>query len=591
MKTKLIAVLLVLCGAVNAQVKIGNNPNTINANSLLELESTNKGFLPPRVALTSLASVSPLTGTVPAGMLVYSSGGSLSDGFYYWSGSEWKSLNTGKTNLVSKTANATLAKTETFVLASNSITLTLPAVTSADNGLEITVKHTGLHTDLISVQGNSGAVIDNLSILRLTKNMTQTYIANNGAWLLKSGKKFDDYLLDVDVNSSWSTLQEVVDFLQLHMLGPTVVRLDDQSYSIDATINIDLPYSVTFQGASFGHATIGPASSLSGKPLFRCNSESYFKMIQFDATAAGTTYGTAVNEDAIRLIGSGTYHEIKDCTFERFYNTIIDSSDAELWLFECDISKAQRNGVLIQSNASGVKVRVAETDFIDCRRGFNMNKGSGAVIQMMSGAYLNTNATDSAIIYNPAQFSFSTIFITANSWNLTGKFIEGFDFSRTDGRDANAYIQSNVGIGDKNPTCNINVLNSATTTTVVTAGTWYKANWTNNSSTTCKWTISNNKITYQPQNRRNGWFVISGNLSCASANRTISLAIVKNGVSTVRYGETTLRITNAGQPFQFSTVVYINDIAPGDYFEVYCTSSNTLDVVTFQDVLWVANTQ
>ncbi len=129
MKKLFTAFFVSLCFFANAQVKIGNNPNTIDANSLLELESTNKGFLPPRVALNSISSVSPLTGTVPAGMLVFSSGGTLADGFYYWNGTEWKLLSTGESNVVSKTANATLTKTETFILASNDITITLPTVT------------------------------------------------------------------------------------------------------------------------------------------------------------------------------------------------------------------------------------------------------------------------------------------------------------------------------------------------------------------------------------------------------------------------------------------------------------------------------
>ncbi|MBL0130022.1 MAG: hypothetical protein IPP43_01930 [Chitinophagaceae bacterium] len=90
MKKLLIAVLLLSAVYTQAQVKIGDNPGTIDANSLLELESTNKGFLAPRVTLTSITSVSPLTGTVPAGMLVYNSAGSLTYGYYYWDGAEWK---------------------------------------------------------------------------------------------------------------------------------------------------------------------------------------------------------------------------------------------------------------------------------------------------------------------------------------------------------------------------------------------------------------------------------------------------------------------------------------------------------------------
>ena len=86
MKKLFSIVFVVLMIHANAQVKIGNNPNTINANSLLELESTNKGFLPPRVALNDINAVTPLTGTVPSGMLVYSTGGTLADGYYYWVG-------------------------------------------------------------------------------------------------------------------------------------------------------------------------------------------------------------------------------------------------------------------------------------------------------------------------------------------------------------------------------------------------------------------------------------------------------------------------------------------------------------------------
>lgn len=81
---------------IQGQVKIGDNPNTINPNSLLELESTNKGLLSPRVTLTSLASAAPLTAPVPAGMLVYNTGGSLANGFYYWNGSAWVQVNSSQ---------------------------------------------------------------------------------------------------------------------------------------------------------------------------------------------------------------------------------------------------------------------------------------------------------------------------------------------------------------------------------------------------------------------------------------------------------------------------------------------------------------
>jgi hypothetical protein len=91
MKKSLLFCAAIVCATLTtkAQVKIGDNPNTINPNSLVEMESTNKGLLAPRVALSDVNSVSPLTGTVPAGMIVYSTGGAVTDGFYFWSGSKW----------------------------------------------------------------------------------------------------------------------------------------------------------------------------------------------------------------------------------------------------------------------------------------------------------------------------------------------------------------------------------------------------------------------------------------------------------------------------------------------------------------------
>jgi hypothetical protein len=575
----------------DAQVKIGNNVNTINANSLLELESTNKGFLPPRVALNDQTLVAPLSGTVPAGMIVFSTGGTLPDGFYYWTGSAWKMLASAKLNVVDKTANATLTKDENVILASNDITITLPVVTAADNGLLITVKNTGVYTDLVSVQGNGGATIDGFTSTTLTKNVSQTFIASGANWkIYGSASKTEDHIMEVNIHSSWTTLQEAIEFLELHMTGPTVIRLGDEAYDIVETIVVDLPYALTIQGVSYGIATINSASGLAGKPMFRCISDCYFKMLTFDATTL-TNYGTLEGEDAIRFAGTGTYNEVKDCSFDRFYNTILDSSDAEIWVFETDISNSQGSGILVHSGDAGVIVKVAETDFIGCNYGINLSKANSATIQLATGGYYNVNAGDTALYYQPATFGFTSISITGNSWNNIGKFIEGFDFTRADGRDANANLESNAGMGDQNPSCYISRLNGSTTTTLTTANSWYKANWTNTSSQTTKWTIGNNRVTYQPLNSRDALVIISGNLSVNNSSRTISLGLVKNGASATRYGETTLRTGSSGTASQFSTVIYIQNISPGDYFEVFCSSANSGDIITMLDINWQVTTQ
>jgi hypothetical protein len=602
MKKVMIAFMLLSCIHADAQVKIGDNPATVNTNSLLELESTNKGFLPPRVALNSTSSVSPLTATVPAGMLVFSTGGTLTDGYYYWSGAEWKKLGNGEKNLVSKTANTTLTKSENLVMASNDITITLPAVTAADNGLEITIKNMGTHTDLVTITGNSGATIDGLANSKLSRYVGETFVVSGTNWIIKDATKgIEDHILDIDESSSWATIQEAIEFLEEHMTGPIVLRLSEDNLDISETIVIDLPFALTIQGLSYENTTLSAATGLSGKPMFRCISDCSFKMIVFDATSL-SGYGTSVGEDAIRFIGSGTYNEIKDCSFDRFYNTILDSTNAELWVFETDISNAQANGILIHGAIAGVTVKVAETDFTGCARGISLEKGSAATIQLASGGYYNAASTDTAIVYRPATFTaYTDISIKGNLWNNIGAYIEGFDFARSDGRDANAIVESNAGMGDKRPSCYINLLNSSTTTTLTSSASWYKVNWdyTKVSSSTVKWTITNasgginnvNKITFQPVNKRDGIVIIAGNLSVNNSSRTISLALVKNGVAATRYGETTLRTSTSGTASQFSTIIYLSNISPTDYFEVYCSSTNSGDIITMLDLNWQVITQ
>ncbi|MBC7872676.1 MAG: hypothetical protein H7Y01_01700 [Ferruginibacter sp.] len=595
MKKLLAAVFMFSAVYTQAQVKIGDNPSTINSNSLLEMESTNKGFLPPRVALNSISSVSPLTATVPSGMLVYSTGGTLPNGYYYWDGVQWNLVGTGGLKAVVKTANATLTKIETLVLASNDITLTLPVVTAADNGMSITVKNNGSHLHLVTVQGNGVATIDAVTLAKLTRWCGQTFVVYNGNWVAKEKINSAKNLIDVNANSSWTTIDEAVEFLELHMSGPTVMRLGEETYDIDATINIDLNFPLTIQGLSYGTATIAAATGLANKPMFRCVSDCYFKMVQFDARSL-TNYGTLAGEDAIRFVGPGTYNEIKDCTFDRFYNAILDSTDAEIWVFETDISNAQNNGILIHSAQDSVIVKVAETDFIGCKRGINMSKGLKATLQLASGGYYNATATDTAIVYRPTTFtSFISISITGNSWNNTGKYIEGFDFTRSDGRDANAIVESNAGMGDKRPNCFMSLLNNATATTLTATTTWYKAVWVNTSSTTCKWTVGDNRITYQPVNRKDAYISISGNIVTSSSGAVVNIGLVKNpsgssSTSITRYGETTL-YASSGIPLQFSTVVYLSNVAPGDIFELWINSSTASITVTVQDVQWLVNTQ
>jgi hypothetical protein len=581
--------LLFLAGSAIAQVKIGNNPNTIDANSLLELESTNKGFLPPRVALNDLNNVAPLTGTVPAGMLVFSSGGTLADGFYYWNGAQWVPfINNGETSITAKSASATLTKFETFVIASNDITLTLPAITAADDGLTITIKNVGTHTDEVDVVPSGASTIDGIAISKHFRWIGKTYVATGGNWIIRGNDgKDDDNVFDVSTNGSWTSVAEVMEFLDLHMVGPSVIRLVGGDYQIDATQTVDLPYPVTFQGSSYGASTLLAGASLSS-PMFDCKSETYFKMLAFDADGHSGI-------DAIHLGTNLEYYEVKDCTIDGFAKGIVANTNVEVWIFELDIVNTTTAGIEIASGAtSGVSLKISETDFINCGKGINLLSGTNPVVSILNCGFYNNTGSQVGINYVPATFtSLSRVFITNNSWNNTGTFLNGFDFGLSSGRDANTFIKNNSGGQDQNPHCRLSVSNNVSATSITTAGTWYKANWTagTQSSTTTKWTITTNRITYQPVNKSNGWAVITGNITVPANNRTISIAIVKNGITTTRYGETDLRLTTADDPYQFSTSIYFTDIGPGDYLELYCTSATSGETATFRDIQWFTETK
>lgn len=88
-----IIVFLLLTSYGIAQV--GINTTSPSNGALLDINSSNKGLLIPRVALTATNDTSTITPSATIGLLVYNTvtSGALpiqvTPGFYYWSGSQW----------------------------------------------------------------------------------------------------------------------------------------------------------------------------------------------------------------------------------------------------------------------------------------------------------------------------------------------------------------------------------------------------------------------------------------------------------------------------------------------------------------------
>lgn len=64
MKNIILLLFLCLTISINAQVKIGDNPNTIDSNSILELESSEKVLVVSRLNNNQMNTITPLNGAI-----------------------------------------------------------------------------------------------------------------------------------------------------------------------------------------------------------------------------------------------------------------------------------------------------------------------------------------------------------------------------------------------------------------------------------------------------------------------------------------------------------------------------------------------
>ncbi len=92
MKKYLLILGLFLSSQLFAQTGIGTV--TPNASAKLDVYATNKGFLPPRVTLTTALDVTTISSPAE-GLLVYNLGSvGLQAGYYYWNGANWSTIAT-----------------------------------------------------------------------------------------------------------------------------------------------------------------------------------------------------------------------------------------------------------------------------------------------------------------------------------------------------------------------------------------------------------------------------------------------------------------------------------------------------------------
>lgn len=182
-----IVFFLLISFAALSQTGIGTT--TPNASAKLDVSATDRGFLPPRVALTAANVFTPITGTssAAAGLLVYNTqtAGSIPNnvvpGYYYWNGSAWVQIAGGLVIDNSKSASFTLTTADNnklFIINSAStVTVTVPTLTIGFNCQFI---QTGAGVIILSASGTTLNSANGLtsrttnSVIGLVMNSTTT---------------------------------------------------------------------------------------------------------------------------------------------------------------------------------------------------------------------------------------------------------------------------------------------------------------------------------------------------------------------------------------------------------------------------------
>lgn len=514
---------------LNAQIAINTDGSEADGSAMLDVKSTNKGFLAPRMTEAQMLAIA----TPAEGLLVYCTDCNTSGSLKFYNGESWGSIAyDGVLNPVVVNTSRAIDPEENMVLASAGeannwlIVLTLPNITSADDGLSITVKNVGSHKDLIQVfgHGSPANAIDGANHASLYRWASQTFVAFDGKWYVQDKDPRVSRVLDVSPLGSWTSVQQVIDFLEIHMNSDPVniptgvsIRLGGGTHLIVNTVEIDLPFPVFFEGLAYGITTIGPGEGIAGKPLFNCISETYFKQLIFDANTL-TGYGTATGEDAIVLSGEETYYEVKDSYFTDFWNAVNITKNVELWFFEVDVENSNNAGLFIDDNSTngGAFIKVSETDFASNEVGIYMKRGKDAALSFINGGFY-PGADNIGILYDPNTFTnIKSAFIANNGWNNTGAFVQGFDFSRPDGRDANVQIVGNSGIGDAKPSAFINVLTSITQS-LASLNTWYYMGYTPSDTILQKFKYNALDITYLSNYSTDLVFSVAGTIEYSGA--------------------------------------------------------------------------
>ncbi|MCS6978748.1 MAG: hypothetical protein NZM15_01440, partial [Flavobacteriales bacterium] len=127
-KILLLALLLVSVNGWSQNVGINTDGSSPDASAILDIKSTDRGLLVPRVSLTNVSSASPVSSPA-TGLLVYNTNATVTGGhgagFYYWNGTQWVRLDASNSGDWRLTGNAGTSPSTNYLGTSDATDLSI----------------------------------------------------------------------------------------------------------------------------------------------------------------------------------------------------------------------------------------------------------------------------------------------------------------------------------------------------------------------------------------------------------------------------------------------------------------------------------
>jgi hypothetical protein len=355
--------------------------------------------------------------------------------------------------------------------------------------------------------------------------------------------------MKVGPKGEYATLKEAVDWFNANATSPYEIYVDCGDNLISDTIVVDnTSADLEIRGFASNVTYLSADTGLANKPMFDLRTGCFI----YHLTATGSTlagYGLNAGENFVTLNQtSDVYYEFVDIIIDHFTTGISDQMGNTLYIFNFCIDTCI-TCIEINYTTTGIATQSLDAevgDFSNYTTAIALtHSGVAHGFQLMHLIFIN-NAGNTAVSYGGTNFLYDPT--QANIFNCAyseiGNFVSGFDFTIV--RDSNVVILGNVGVVDKTPHAKINVVNNVSTTTVTTAGIYYKFAFTNGFTFACKIGLTNGRMTYYPSYPYDVTCFLTGSIQVNNNNRSITTVLRRSiAITSVTGNGATVTVTTA----------------------------------------------